>query len=31
MKGDRVLVEMSFGCCDVIIEECEIEGGWLRL
>jgi hypothetical protein len=30
-KGDRVLVEMPFGYCDVIIEGCEVEGGRLRL
>lgn len=30
-KGDRVLVEMPFGYCDVIIEGSEFEDGRLRL
>ena len=30
-KGDRVLVELPFGYCDVIVEGCEVEGGRLRL
>lgn len=30
-KGDRVLVEMPFGYCDVIIEGSEVEGGRTRL
>jgi hypothetical protein len=30
-KGDRVLVELPFGYCDVIIEGSEVEGGRLRL
>lgn len=30
-EGDRVLVEMPFGYCDVLIEGVEAEGGRLRV